>query len=154
MESCFFVLLQTFVRLDGDRTMLREARYCHVFGSNTVLRDLQLRAASAQQVIGGGQPSWGPAGAAGQVAARASSDLAGSSSVATARPAAEAATEPGVARGAAAKAPAVEVSTSPFAPKPEQRLARATGARLGYDALRVRGAVKPTTHTVEAAPLA
>jgi len=122
MPSCFLVLLRTFIRLDGERCALHETRYCHAFGAPSLLRDVQEREASAQQVLTGGA-----AGAAPWAAAAAPTPPA-----------------------AHAPAAAAEPTTSPFAPKPEQKAARATGARFAYDAERVRAACPAATHTVHA----
>jgi hypothetical protein len=47
MHSCFFVLMSTFLRLDGVSGIVREVRLCHVFGSAKVLRDVRYHQAPA-----------------------------------------------------------------------------------------------------------
>lgn len=75
MESCFLVLLRTFLRLDADRARLREVRWCHRTGSHRFVKDVQVREADAATVLAhmartggaasGGVPD-GPAGPAGR----------------------------------------------------------------------------------------
>ncbi len=152
MASCFFVLLETFVRIDGERTALRQARFCHEFGSTSVLRDVEVRSASAQEVVGSGRPTGAPLGMTAAAGVPPAGLAAGVVSHATARPLPEETALPAAVASEAETTAAL--STSPFAPKPEQKRARATGFRLAYDALRVRAAVEPKEHRVERAALA
>ncbi|KAA0172693.1 hypothetical protein FNF27_05793 [Cafeteria roenbergensis] len=152
MASCFFVLLETFVRIDGERTALRQARFCHEFGSTSVLRDVEVRSASAQEVVGSGRPTGAPLGMTAAAGVPPVALAAGVVSHATARPLPEETALPAAVASEAETTTAL--STSPFAPKPEQKRARATGFRLAYDALRVRAAVEPKEHRVERAALA
>lgn len=152
MPSCFLVLLRTFLRLDGDSGWLRETRFAHVFGSDTMVRDVQLRSVSAQEMAAamgmmGGPMGLPPAAASAPMhVARAAPPAVAGMKPATALSAAmpSSAVSSSVASSAASSSAPPVLSTSPFAPsRPPSTRA------VAYDAESVRMATKAEEHVQE-----
>ncbi len=46
MKDCFYGLLRDYVRIDNVIVRVIDTRICHVFGTNYILRDFQVRECS------------------------------------------------------------------------------------------------------------